>query len=465
MRRILLVLLLLVSQVSAQELSIKKGIVKDSLKVSDSLQETYAVYLPTGFQNGKTWPALFIFDGEGRGKPAAHLFQNAAEEQGYILISSNNISSDNDLKTNVEIADRLLQATVVRFPINMKMISSAGSNEGGKVASTIPMLYKDIHGVIAVGNHWINLDLLDEKRDFSFIGIVGDEQFTSAGMNYTSQILNHLKFPSRVYTYEGNDDWPEMRLIASAVGSLTLDAMKNKLRPVDSKLVDDLYSQDLALANKMISNQDLIDATTFLEILEEKYDGLKDLSEIEDKQKQLKRSRNYDLQERERAEVSEKELRLIDDFIYYLGEDIRTANFENLGWWNYQKIQLDSLVRKGGEQAKMAKRLEGLIGELSRTYREELKETHASLEKKLLANMIQTIFDPKNFSAYKEIISLSAQDDDFGTALFYLEEMLKHGYKNKDGLYNIEGTLGLKLTPEYNQLIEKYLGSSRYYDN
>lgn len=464
MRKVLL-LLLVAAQVSAQELSVKKGMVIDSLKVSDSLQETYALYLPTKFQGKKTWPALFIFDGKGRGKAAAHLFRFAAEQQGYLLISSNNITSENDLKTNVEIADRLLQGVVKMFPIDTKLISSVGSMEGGKVATTIPLLYKDIQGVIAVGNHWMNLNLLDKKKDFSFIGVVGDEQFTSVGMNYTAQTLRNLKFPSRVYTYKGADEWPDAGIISSAVGSLTLDAMKDKLRPVDHQLVDALYTQDLALVNKMISNLELLDAMAFLELLEEKYDGLKDLSQIKEKQKQLKRSRNYDSQEREVAEVSEKELRLIDDFIYYLREDIRTAKFENLGWWNYQKIQLDSLAAKGGEQGKMAKRLEGFINELTKTQRQELEDEHASLEKKMVANMIQTIFNPHNYQAYKNIISLSAEDNDFGTALFYLEEMLKHGYKNREGLYNIEGTLGLRLTPEYNAIVEKYLGSARYYDN
>ena len=457
--------MLIAAQVSAQELSVKKGMVIDSLKVSDTLQETYALYVPTKFQGKKTWPVLFIFDGEGRGKAAAHLFRYPAEQQGYIVVSSNNIASDNDLKTNVEIADRLLQEAVRMFPINTKLISSAGSMEGGKVATTIPLLYEDIQGVIAVGNHWMNLNLLDKNKEFSFIGVVGDEQFTSAGMNYTAQILRNLKFPSRVYTYEGDKEWPDAGIISSAVGSLTLDAMKKNLRPVDPPLIDELYKQDLVLVNKMISNLELVEAMSFLELLEEKYDGLRDLDEIREKQKQLRRSRNYASQDRERAEVSEKELRLIDDFIYYLGEDIRTANFENLGWWNYQKIQLDSLAAKGGAEAKMAKRLEGFINELAKTRRQELENEHAALEKKMVANMIQTIFNPHNYQAYKNIISLSAQDNDFGTALFYLEEMLKHGYKNKDGLYNIEGTLGLRLTPEYNAIIEKYLGTARYYDN
>ena len=464
MRKLFFILLLTV-QVSAQEYAVKKGIVTDSLKISDSINESFALYLPMDYQKGKKWPLILIFDPEGRGKTAAQLFRNTAEQQGYIVASSNNISSEKDLIENVKTAVRLANTVTGTFPIDPRQISTAGSMDGGKVASSMPLLNPDIHGVIAVGNHWINFDRLDKTNNFTFIGMVGDEHFTSESMKMTAEVLQSMKFPSQVYTYEGNGEWPEPQMINSAVASLTLEAMRGGFRPQDPELIKKFFEQDLSRANELISKVKLVEALSFLRLLEEKYSGLHSIEPIEEKIRQLERSRNYREQEQELSAVLEKEKRLLNDFVYYLEEDIQTENFENLGWWNFQKKELDSLSAKGGAEGKMARRLQSLISALSQAYHEDLEEKHASLEKKLLANMILTIFDPQNFNAYKKIISLSAQDDDFGTALFYLEEMLKHGYGNKDSLYNIEGTLGLKLTPEFNQLIEKYLGSSRYYDN
>ncbi len=464
MRKLLFILLLTV-QVSAQEYAVKKGIVTDSLKIADSINESFALYLPMDFQEGKKWPLILVFDPEGRGKTAAQLFRNTAEQQGYVIASSNNISPEKDLVENVKTAVRLANTVTGTFSIDPRQVSTAGSMDGGKVASSMPLLNPDILGVVAVGNHWINFDRLDKKNNFIFIGMVGDEHFTSESMKMTAEVLRSMKFPSQVYTYEGNGDWPEPQMINSAVGALTLAAMRESLRPNDPVLIQKLYDQDLSRANELMSKSKLVDAYSFLNLLKDKYKGLSSTDVIEEKLDQLERSRNFKEQDRELSAILEKEERLLNDFVYYLGEDIQTENFENLGWWNYQKMELDSLSAKGDAEGKMARRLQSLISELAQAYREDLVEKHASLEKKLLTNMILTIFDPTNYKAYKEIISLSAQDDDFGTALFYLEEMLKHGYKNKDGLYNIEGTLGLKLTPEYNQLVEKYLGSSRYYDN
>lgn len=462
----LIFFLFLSLQLSAQDFLVKKGVVVDDLKVSDTLEESYSLYLPTDFHSERTWPVLLIFDGEGRGKTAAHLFTSAAEEQGYLLVSSNNISSRKDLESNALIAGRLLQHVTRVLPIDFQQVSTAGSMTGAKAATSIPLIFDSIHGVIAVGDHWVNFNLLDQDRNFAFIGIVGDEQFAVSGMNNTADALSRLKFPSQLYTYDGSKEWPGPEIISSAVGSLTLDAMRSKKRPVEEELISSLYQNDLARVNKLMSLNQLLNAGNLLEIMEEKYAGLISTSEIRSKQDQLARSRNFAQQKREHSTILEKEYRLMDDFTYYLEEDVRTANFENLGWWNYQKKQLDSLAQRNNAEAKMALRLKDFIKEYVRLKRLELKENRRStLESKLLANMVQTIFDPQAFDAYKEIISLSAQDNDFQTAYFYLEEMLKHGYEDMESLYKIEGTLGLRLTPEYNMIIDNYLGKSKFHDS
>ncbi len=464
MKKIIFFLFLTV-QLSAQEMTLKKGIVVDSLKVSDTLDETYSLYLPTAFRGEKPWPVLFVFDGKGRGKSSAQFLQGIAEKQGYILVASNDINPNNGMLKNAEIASRLLTHAITLYPVDFAQIATVGSMEGAKVATAIPVIYDNILGVVAVGRQWINFEILDRKKSFSFIGVVGDEQFTFNGMQITANALSQMNFSGEIYIFEGDEEWPKPVIMSSAIGSLTLDAMKKRVRPMNSQLVEELFQQDLKRVNELMSRGEWLHAESLLQTMESKYEGLRQLSEVRTRQNQLSRSGSLAQQKREQERVREKESRLVDDFIYYLEEDIRTANFENLGWWNYQKNQFDSLTQRGGLEGKMANRLKDLISEMVMLNRQELKEARdASLVQKLLANMLQTIFDPTNFAAYKNIISLSAQDNDFGTALFYLEEMLKHGYEDKDALYNIEGTLGLKLTSEYNWLIEKYLGSSRYYD-
>jgi hypothetical protein len=43
-----------------------------------------------------------------------------------------------------------------------------------------------------------------------------------------------------------------------------------------------------------------------------------------------------------------------------------------------------------------------------------------------------------------------------------LEELLKNGFKDKTALYSLEHTALLRITPEFNELVAKYLKEPRY---
>lgn len=456
--------LFLVIAFTTQGQTFKKGMVIDSLQVNDTLNETYALYLPKIFTGNNSLPMIFIFDPEGNGKKAARLFTSAAEEQGYILVSSNDINSEKTLEANLQAATRLVTEATSRIPVDFNNISVVGFSDAAKVASSLPLVFKNIHGVIAVGDQQIPFDYLKEINKFFFIGIVGDEQVNTYGMQVVNQELKRLGFPSEIYTFNGGRQWPNPGILSSAVGSLSLHAIKKELLPSNPQLIETLYQQDLARVERLKSEDNYLKAYELLELFKSKYEGLKSISEIKDKQKQLRRSQVYTAQKKQAFKIKEKEDRLIDDYIFFFHEDIQTANFENLGWWNYQVLQLDQYIQgKNEAEAAMGYRLKSLLNELAKNQCAELGKKEADLEQELFANMLQTVFDQKNYPAYKKVISLSAIDGDFQTSLFYLEEMLKNGYTNLDSLYEIEGTLALKITPDYNLLVDKYLGDAKFH--
>ncbi len=92
MKHFLIILIcFLFNSAFSQEITLRKGVVIDSIAVSDSISETFALYLPTTFTPESTLPIVFIFDPQGRGGRAVQLFRQTAEEQGYLLVASNNI--------------------------------------------------------------------------------------------------------------------------------------------------------------------------------------------------------------------------------------------------------------------------------------------------------------------------------------------------------------------------------------
>ena len=89
----------------------------DSLSISEGVSETYSLFLPSNFNTDKTWPLLLVFDMEGRSLQALRLFSSVAEEQGYILAGSNNVSDTLSIADNILVTSRLLSSIKSILPI------------------------------------------------------------------------------------------------------------------------------------------------------------------------------------------------------------------------------------------------------------------------------------------------------------------------------------------------------------
>jgi hypothetical protein len=111
----------------------------------------------------------------------------------------------------------------------------------------------------------------------------------------------------------------------------------------------------------------------------------------------------------------------------------------------------------------MGNRLLGFVNALAAD-NIEMVQTNEVIDQDALAflYMLKTILEPNNFEFYLKTVSLSAKNEDFGTALFYLEEALKKGFKDKEKLYGLEHTALLRITPEFNTLVSKYLKDALY---
>jgi hypothetical protein len=114
-------------------------------------------------------------------------------------------------------------------------------------------------------------------------------------------------------------------------------------------------------------------------------------------------------------------------------------------------------------ERQMGKRLYGYVNALVEDTENMLKKEKVVDEDALLfVFMLKTITDPKGYDSYLEIISLSSKIEDYGTALFYMEELLKNGFTDKETIYNLKHTALLRITPEFNELVTKYLDDARY---
>jgi len=145
-------------------------------------------------------------------------------------------------------------------------------------------------------------------------------------------------------------------------------------------------------------------------------------------------------------------------------EDVYTYNFNNLGWWNHQMGVIDKFISSSKPfEKQMGHRLKGFVNVLAEdNIKIVLSEEVVDEDALAFLYMLKTILEPDNYEFYLQTISLSAKNDDFGTSLFYLEEVLKKGFKDKEKLYSLENTALFRITPEFNELVSKYLDDARY---
>jgi hypothetical protein len=456
-------LLLLQGGLQAQ-MTFKKGMIMDSVAVSDSIPESFSLYLPTSFEAAYKWPVLIVFDMEGRGSQALGMFREAAEEKRYILVASNHTYDSLSISDNILITNRMLKSVLSLFPVHQQRIYTAGLATGAQMATLVPSFIKGVAGVLSLGSDVPNTEILNNKNPFYFLGIVGKGDFNYLDMSKTRELLNRKNFPNNLFVFDGEQEWPDGDYLKMCLDLLTLQAISGGHAAKDETLLRESYGGMIQRVDKFINARRFFRAYNMLEQVAAVYDGHLEVDSLDDKLKTLKREPLYRSQKREENSILLRESLIREDYRYYLEEDILTYNFNNLGWWTYQMEELKK-HEKSGKLAElyMGMRLNGYLNALIEDNIDLfLREKVTDEEALLFLYMLKTISSPLEYPYYLKIISLSSKYEDYGTALFYLEELLKNGYKDKAQLYQLEHTALIRITPEYNTIIGKFLKDARY---
>lgn len=461
--------LVIVQTAFAQQVVLKKGMVTDNLIIADSTyKETFSIYLPSYYSKEKTWSVIFILDPKGRGRIVTQLFKQTAEEQGYILAASNNINVKNDLVANAEVSNRLIETVSSYFPINQKALYVVGLNEGAVAGMALSSVRNNIKGVLAIGDYWMNSKILKPGSGYSLIGLINYKDPDYYRLKEISSYISKIGYPTNIYRFDEEQEYPSADLIYSGISEFTLQRNKSNLSDtLSSNTVDPsrLFQHDIRIAENMRRQLNFYKAYQFLEVLENKYQKEQDQDVIDELKKQIKKNKIFKEQRRRYYAAATQEDYKITQYSYFLSEDLANVNFENLGYWSQQMKDLKEAQESGNiAEKELGYRLQGFLQNMAIQSYEELNKVKANKDLLVYTAILKTIFDKESPEGYFDIIAIAANDGDYPTALLYLEDLLKTGYKNMDSLYSISGTLDLKLSPEYNQLIRKYLGSAKFYN-
>lgn len=461
----LFLVLLCAITVQAQELRLQKGTINENLPLPDSIGQGLSIYIPRAFDPAGEWPILFVCDFTGDSNRALRYFQGAAESNGYILAATRDLVDSTQLTDGVLRFARSLDYLRGILPLDASRLYAAGIGKAGEFASLVPNLVRSVSGVLTAGSGPPNTELLNAREPFDYVALLSRSDFRYPNMRFAEDQLSRKSLDHHQLYYNGSGGLPDEGLLDLGLATLTLLAMKEGTVPIDSLLVQKTLQGYRSRSDVMRQQGDVLVAHNMLEQATDLFDGLADTRAVKDAMRSLRRTSTYRSRKREAANLALREEILRQDYAYYLEEDVLNFNLDNLGWWRHQ---LETISRYKGsdspEDQRLGMRLEGYLRALADDYIRIARTAGKQPDDDalVLLHMLKTLIDPGIPANYLEVVSLASKYDDFGTALFYLEELLKTGYADREKLYNLEHTALLRISPEFNTLVEKYLEGARY---
>jgi predicted esterase len=264
--------------------------------------QTYALYLPTGFNVARRWPVLFCFDPGGRGRVPVERFTAAAEKFGYIVAGSNN-SHNGPWQANAAAVSAMVRDVDSHLPLDPKRVYVAGMSGGARVACQVAMTGL-AQGVVACSAGFMGSEAPD-RIPFAFFGTAGATDFNYLEMRRLERELDDRHVAHRMVFHDGGHEWLSPDLALEALAWLDLQAMRTGATPRDETWILSRFEARVAALPTAPAGE----VFRAVKSLAADFRGLVDTAEWDKKTKELAASRevrDWDQAERlrERREES-----------------------------------------------------------------------------------------------------------------------------------------------------------------
>jgi len=243
-------------------------------------EETYALYLPSGYDTARPGPILYLLDARRRGTLAAERFRAAAEKYGWILASSNNSESDGPFAPNFHAMRAMWADTHERFVIDPRRVYMAGFSGTARGACMLAQTADrgQIAGVFGCAAGFADNSPPMKDPAFLYFSTVGNRDFNYREMRRLDATLAALGVPHRLAVFDGAHDWPPSEVCVRAFEWMEAGAMRSGARPRNDALVAEWLASSLKEAEALETSGKKGEALTRYREIAADFDGLGDPS-------------------------------------------------------------------------------------------------------------------------------------------------------------------------------------------
>jgi len=444
---------------NAQEVYLEKAVLIDSIPVTGSKGENFALYLPREYESDEESFVVFIFDPAARGAIGIKPFIPAADKYNLILVCSNN-SKNGPFENNLQITDRLFNHIFSNLRIAEYGIYTAGFSGGSRLAVTIAVLTNLIQGVIGCGAAFSgsNSHFPSMESSFSYAGLVGDRDMNYREMQRAGRWLNTMKIENEIFIYDDHHRWPPAEQLLKAFGWLELQAYKKGIKPIDNTIVKDGFKELYEEARELEKKGNISQAIMEYERITRNFSSYYNTDSLEVKISDLKKSKLY-----RKATKNFKQLARLEDTLSlkfskrYHKEVALGKSRDDFKWWNKQLNKLDANYINSSNESmqKMGQRLRyqlfALTIESFDGYIRNKNEVKA-----IYAAQLLEVQDRKNPFYHFRLASGFAKLGLSEKVLYHTELALIYGWDSSRFLKNSKDFESIRKNPKFIKVLERF---------
>jgi predicted esterase len=400
-------------------------VIARALCKSDSTQ-SYALYIPAK-DGDKNLPVIYFFDPHGDGALPVNKYKALADDYHFILIGSNNSKNGNDWAAAQNIWKVLSDDAQKHLPIDAKRIYTAGFSGGAKVATYIALNHSDIRGVIAGGAGLTDMTAKAENLHFSFSGIVGEGDMNMTDLVAINNELDKTATRHRLIFFDGKHEWAPESTMNIAFAGLQLDAMANKITPVDEHFINQFIDGSKARIDAFISKQNYLRAGEECKVAISFLDGIRDkVNWFEDKDSQIQMNSAYKKQRQMTDDLVATENQIKEGFMQKFQQP-------DINYWTKEIKDVQMKAKTNTANGAMYQRLQAYLSLAFYSFSNQLINQNQDDGAKYFVELYR-LADPTNSEAWYFSAILDARANNSAATISDLNRAVANGFNDKDRL-------------------------------